>query len=280
MHAIFARMSAPVGRICCRSLAQLILLMAATSAQNVFAQDCPDLSGTWTVTETITLTITINGESETITQSATNIVELTQNGCTVRFFRSIPLPDGSTFQAERVGVIEGDTVTFTGIAAVPLEGVTCSQNSFVAVGTIDGNRIDATTTVDVRCTAPGIVQTVTGNGTAVFIGPPPPDQDGDGVPDDEDAFPNDPTETTDTDGDGIGNNADTDDDGDGMPDDFELANNLDPLDAADAATDADGDGFTNLEESQAGTNPQNAADYPGKKKAPIAIFIILGQDEE
>lgn len=106
------------------------------------------------------------------------------------------------------------------------------------------------------------------------------DTDGDGVPDDEDAFPNDPNESVDTDGDGIGNNADTDDDGDTMPDDFESANGLDPLNAADADADADGDGFTNLEEFQAGTKPQNPADYPGVRRAPVAIFILLDEDVE
>ncbi len=105
------------------------------------------------------------------------------------------------------------------------------------------------------------------------------DADGDGVPDDEDAFPNDPEETTDTDGDGIGNNADTDDDGDTMPDEYEIANSLDPLDAADADGDADGDGFTNLEEFQAGTDPQNADDAPAINKVPIAIIILLDDDE-
>jgi len=109
---------------------------------------------------------------------------------------------------------------------------------------------------------------------------PSNDSDGDGVPDDEDAFPNDPTEWDDTDGDGIGNNADTDDDGDTMPDDYEAANGLDPLDAGDATTDADGDGFTNREEFLAGTDPQNAADFPRVRKVPVAISILLGEDEE
>lgn len=104
------------------------------------------------------------------------------------------------------------------------------------------------------------------------------DSDGDGVPDEEDAFPNDPNESVDTDGDGTGNNADTDDDGDTIPDDYELLNALDPLDAADAGLDADNDGFSNLEEFEAGTDPQDAADFPERRQVPIAISIMLGED--
>jgi hypothetical protein len=106
------------------------------------------------------------------------------------------------------------------------------------------------------------------------------DTDGDNVQDGLDAFPLDPNEWLDTDGDGTGNNTDSDDDGDGMPDDYEIANGLDPLNAADAAADADGDGFSNLEEFLAGTDPQDANDFPDINDVPISIFILLGEEEE
>ena len=49
-----------------------------------------------------------------------------------------------------------------------------------------------------------------------------------------------------------------DSDGDGIPDDWEVAHNLNPQDASDAARDDDGDGFTNLGYI-AGTDPLNPA---------------------
>jgi hypothetical protein len=49
-----------------------------------------------------------------------------------------------------------------------------------------------------------------------------------------------------------------DSDHDGMPDDWELANGLNPNDPSDASQDPDGDGLTNLQEYQLGTNPHLA----------------------
>jgi hypothetical protein len=52
-----------------------------------------------------------------------------------------------------------------------------------------------------------------------------------------------------------------DSDGDGLPDAYESAHGLDPLDPADAAADADGDRASNYAEFMAGTNPRDAANH-------------------
>src|SRR3989454_7115852 len=48
-----------------------------------------------------------------------------------------------------------------------------------------------------------------------------------------------------------------DSDGDGIPDDYELAHDLDPNNPIDAQEDPDRDGLTNLQEFQLGTDPRN-----------------------
>lgn len=53
-----------------------------------------------------------------------------------------------------------------------------------------------------------------------------------------------------------------DSDGDGMPDDYETAQGLNPLDPADAAGDLDKDAFTNVEEHLAKTDPRDPKSFP------------------
>jgi len=54
-------------------------------------------------------------------------------------------------------------------------------------------------------------------------------------------------------------NANDDTDGDGIPNSYELAHGLDPLDPSNTTKDSDGDGMTDLQEYLAGTDPTNSA---------------------
>jgi len=58
-------------------------------------------------------------------------------------------------------------------------------------------------------------------------------------------------------------------DSDGLPDSWERANRLDPLNAADEHEDADGDGKTNLEEYLSGTDPNDATSFLKVKVVPV-----------
>ena len=54
-----------------------------------------------------------------------------------------------------------------------------------------------------------------------------------------------------------------DSDSDGIPDDYEIANNLNPFDDSDRDLDLDGDGYTNLSEFLAGTAANDAMSFLG-----------------
>lgn len=101
---------------------------------------------------------------------------------------------------------------------------------------------------------------------------PSEDTDGDGLSDlDEYANGTDPR-SADTDGDGLSDTdelnvtgtdpTDSDTDADGMADGWEVANDLDPRNPADAALDNDGDGFSNRTEYRRGTDPNDANSVP------------------
>ncbi|MGC8990187.1 MAG: lamin tail domain-containing protein, partial [Verrucomicrobiia bacterium] len=67
-----------------------------------------------------------------------------------------------------------------------------------------------------------------------------------------------------------------DSDRDGMPDSWEIANQLDPHDPADAGIDSDADGLTNLEEYLAGTlphDPQSVLSFNGIEVANDVLHL-------
>ena len=68
-------------------------------------------------------------------------------------------------------------------------------------------------------------------------------------------FVRDDSGVLDTDNDGDINSVDIDDDNDLMPDNWEVQNGFNPLNASDADDDPDNDGLTNLQEYQGGTDP-------------------------
>ena len=153
-----------------------VLVLSITALVVPARADPPylNLAGGWTVTENVTLTETINGQSQTTSQSGSGHLTLYQSGSTVWYYENVADPNtGGTYQAYREGTIQGDTVTFSGIAAVPVSGLSYSPNSMVAVGKIQGGRINATTSVSVgvsgSVSGTAVSGTITGGGTAVFV---------------------------------------------------------------------------------------------------------------
>jgi hypothetical protein len=70
---------------------------------------------------------------------------------------------------------------------------------------------------------------------------------------------------------------DLDADGDGLPNGWEIAHGLDPLDSSGingADGDPDGDGYSNLQEYLAGSDPQNPASTPSNLTASFAFTSI------
>ena len=131
----------------------------------------PNLSGSWDVEETVTLTTTVNGESDTTTESGSDTVTVFQTGSAIYYYKTLNDPDtGAPISVLRSGAISGNTVTFSGVAALPLAGATYSTNSMVFVGTLsaDGKTITGTSTVNVAVSYAGYTGTITGSGAETF----------------------------------------------------------------------------------------------------------------
>jgi hypothetical protein len=164
---------------------------------------------------------------------------------------------GSILPAGSVTVNKGANQSFT---------ISADQNYDVLAVWVDGTSMGAVTSY----TFNNVTQNHAISASFVASIQTVEDSDGDGVPDDQDAFPSDPEEYLDTDGDRVGNNADTDDDNDGMPDDWELAYGLNPLEN-EAAGDPDGDGVDNINEYNMGTAPNH---YEGNVNPNHPVLLM------
>ena len=71
---------------------------------------------------------------------------------------------------------------------------------------------------------------------------------------------------------------DLDSDGDGIPDEWEVANGMNPNDPADIDGDLDGDGYTNLEEYEAKTDPRDPNSHPDDLES-LKIELPLVQEK-
>jgi hypothetical protein len=82
------------------------------------------------------------------------------------------------------------------------------------------------------------------------------------------------TDQADLDNDGLGNVCDNDSDNDQMPDDYEIANGLDPVNSFDQQGDPDGDGFSNLEEFFFGTDPNVSDLDENNNDVPDSVDLL------
>lgn len=117
-----------------QSAALLIGASAATSTALAQA-NCADISGQWSVTETITATCTVLGQTETLTESGSGRVSINQTGCSF----SYRMPGT---QVIRTGTVSGRTVRInTPLATDLFPGAEFSEVSSQIEGTLQGDTL-------------------------------------------------------------------------------------------------------------------------------------------
>ena len=186
-----------------------------------------------------------------------------------------------------VTLISSDTSEATVPSTVTIPAGQSTSPAF-AINAVNDDLLDGDQEVEIRAVVEGSIDGIAN----IIVRDDESDGDGDGVFDDVDNCPfiSNPDQA-DFEGDGIGDACDPDTDGDGLPDDYELANGLDPRNSLDRDADPDNDGFTNIEEFEFGSDPQvadtdennngipDAAENPTPVVVPILQLLLLDDDE-
>ena len=134
--------------------------VAIKTPEIVITKECEDISGTWSVTETVNASCTGFGETETINESGTTTIVINQNGCNI----SYALPG---FNVTRTGTVKGNNINLSGPFIQPLVGgVSFTQNRLTIEGTVVGNTINLRGTGMARGTVEGISFSCTGSSNA------------------------------------------------------------------------------------------------------------------
>ncbi len=235
----------------------LVIASAATDSLTVTATPTPSFSKSFTpsLVEIDQVSVLRFNIDNTDSLTAANSLSFTDS-----------FPSGLVVSPSAIAMstCTGGTIT----AAAGSGGVSYSGGSVAALGTCSISiNVQSASAGSYANTSGALSSSLGSSGTAsatltVEDNTPPvvTDTDGDTIPDASDNCPNDAnTNQANLDGDALGDACDKDSDNDRIPNDFEIANGLDPLDSFDQQADPDGDGFTNLEEFQFGTDP-NVAD--------------------
>src|SRR3972149_731080 len=137
---------------------------AGSTGRSLIAKvlNCADISGEWDFSDRGTIKCTYEGETESETIKGSGSVTITQKSCKVKW-------TDTEYEVKRQGSVKGNKIVVSGKFAIALTSkVKISQNSYVARGTIKGNKIRLKGSGKVTGTYAGINFTCEGSDTAVF----------------------------------------------------------------------------------------------------------------